>query len=202
MTEQEVQESPKATTRMMPAEGVLALAPRAAVVSPLPKFTKEQADVLKATLCPGYSDEELALFGAYCGRTGLDPFSRQIVTWKDRNGKVVIQTGIDGFRLIAERSGQYDGQDAPALEFTEEVRGEKKVKLLVSATVRVYRKTFSHPISATAYWDEYAPQTIVPGSSWDRMPSVMLSKCAEALALRKAFPNDLSGVYAPEEIQA
>ena len=168
----------------------------------LVKWTPEQLAVIKNTVARGASDTELALFSMICGRTGLDPFTRQIYLIQRRvqeegQWKTVMtpQTGIDGYRVIAERTGKYAGQDAPLFEY--------KAERLNAATVAVYRTDFPRPLVATAFWDEYV-QTNTQGEPirmWKKMPHNQLAKCAEALALRKAFPQDLSGIYTHEEME-
>ena len=153
-------------------------------------FSTEQTALIANTIAKGADQNELALFIGMCKRTRLDPFSRQIYFIK-ANGRVMTQISIDGFRVIAERSGQYAGQDAPIFV-------EKNGKL-ESCSVSVYRWHGSERFQAAvgvAYMAEYAR-----GGNWNQMPHTMLSKVAECIALRKAFPNDLSGLYAPEEME-
>jgi phage recombination protein Bet len=138
---------------------------------------------VKNVLAPDLSDDELKLFAMVAARSGLDPFAKQVYAVK-RKGRVTFQTGIDGYRSIAARTGMYDGQDEP--EFGPWI--EKPFGHPEFCVVRVHRKGVEHPISATAYWDEYKPQD--NDFMWQRMPRVMLAKVAEALALRKAFPYD------------
>lgn len=123
-------------------------------------------------------------------KSGLDPFANQIYFVK-RKGKATIQTGIDGYRLSASRSGEYGGSDDPVFE-------EKDGKP-VKATVTIYRfvKGEKCAFTASARWDEYKPENAF---MWNKMPFTMLGKCAEALALRKAFPQELSGIYTKEEM--
>lgn len=140
---------------------------------------------------------DLAVFLHQAKRTGLDPFARQIYMI-NRGGKFTIQTSIDGFRIVAQRSGNYGGQ-TPAEWCGED--GEWIDVWLgktppLAARVGVYYKDSPHPTYAVAKWDSYAQQSPI----WKKMPDLMLAKCAEALALRKAFPNDLSGVYTDEEL--
>jgi phage recombination protein Bet len=140
---------------------------------------------VRAVLAPDLTDDELKLFAMVANRSGLDPFAKQIYAVK-RKGRVTFQTGIDGYRSIAARTGMYDGQDEP--EFGPAVDGHPE-----SATVRVYRKGVTRAIAATAFWDEYKPAPSNSGDGdimWRRMPHVMIAKVAEALALRKAFPYD------------
>lgn len=157
-------------------------------------FEPEQIKLIKTTIAKDATDDELKLFLYQCGTTGLNPLARQIYFMK-RGGKVSIQVSIDGFRVIAERSGSYAGQDEPVFI----VEGEK----LVGAKVAVYKFSPSgnryQAAVGVAYWDEYCP---VSGQDfmWKKMPRTMIAKVAEALALRKAFPQDLSGLYTMEEM--
>lgn len=150
------------------------------------------------------ADEDLMLFLYTCKRTGLDPLVGQIYAvfrWDSRLGKekMTIQTGIDGMRLVAQRTGEYAGQD-DAKYLPEDESSQYPIK----ATVTVYKMIGGARVSftATARWNEYAQydkQQKLMGL-WPKMPYLMLSKCAEALALRKAFPNELSGIHAREEM--
>lgn len=148
-----------------------------------------QLQAVRSVLAPDLNDAELQLFAMVASRSGLDPFAKQIYGIK-RKGRLTFQTGIDGLRSIAARTGEYDGQDLP--EFGPDCAvfpacASKKHPEYV--TVNVYRKGVSRPIGARAYWHEY-----IPGEGqdfqWWKMPHVMLGKVAEALALRKAFPWD------------
>ncbi len=147
---------------------------------------------VRTVLAPDLGDDELKLFALVATRSGLDPFAKQIYAVK-RQGRVTFQTGIDGYRSIAARTGMYDGQDEP--EFGPICGcGDKRPEGHPEyATVKVYRKGVGRPIAATAHWHEYKPEQGQSGrqdSMWVRMPRVMIAKVAEALALRKAFPYD------------
>ncbi len=169
--------------------------------NPPPKLSREQIDLIKRTVAKGTTDDELQLFLYTAGRTGLDPLAKQIHAIKRWNGRerrevMSIQTGIDGYRLIAERTGHY----APGQEPTYEVDAGE----LVSATAYVKKLVAGvwHPVAASAYYEEYV-QTDREGNptpTWKRMPRLMLAKCAEALALRRAFPAEMSGVYTFDEM--
>jgi len=160
-------------------------------------FNPDQASLIKNYLCKGINDEELKLFHAVCKKTGLDPFMKQIYAVK-RKGKdgeqMTIQTSIDGYRLIAERTGRY----CPGRESTYTYEDGK----VVCATSYVKKQTADgtwHEVAASAYYSEYAPA--YTNNFWSSKPHIMLAKCAESLALRKAFPNELSGLYSDDEMQ-
>ena len=166
-------------------------------------FTPGQIATIKETVANGASDNELKLFLYQCSRTGLDPLSRQIHFIK-RGGKATIQTGIDGFRAIAERTGKYAGNDDYLFNNDMTMFDMLKAKMAypITATATVYKIVGGVKVSfsATAIWEAYCPKG-GEGFMWKKMPYLMLGKCAEALALRKAFPNDLSGVYTEDEMQ-
>lgn len=172
-------------------------------------LTDDQVRLLKDTVCKGASDNELRLFMQVCTTKRLDPFSKQIHAvkrWDRESGREVMtfQTGIDGLRLIAERSGQYRGQTDPL--WCGEDGVWKDVWLAknppAAAKVGVHRVGFPQPLTRVAKWAEYC-QRKKDGTAmamWATMPTNQLAKCAEALALRAAFPEELSGLYADEEM--
>lgn len=162
-------------------------------------WTQEQVDLLKRTIAKDATDDELAFFMHVCQHTRLDPFRRQIHFIKRMSkgeSKVTFQTGIDGYRAIADDTGLYAGNDEPV--FAEKI-GDK---FPLSASVTVYKLVNGEPrpFSATAYWSEYYPGESNDGWMWRKMPRGQLAKCAEALAFRKAFPQKLSNVYTHEEM--
>lgn len=173
------------------------------------KLTRSQIDLLKRTIARGASDEELNMFIQVCKGANLNPFLKQVhlvPRWDTRESREVrtIQVGIDGFRAVAESSGQYAGNDDPIYEGDKEIeygKDKKKVNVPLKATVTVYKMMEGQrqPFTATARWDEYYPGDKM-GFQWHIRPYLMLGKCAEALALRKAFPKLLSGMYAQEEM--
>lgn len=136
-------------------------------------------------------------FLQHCRRTQLDPIARQIYAIC-RKGRWGIQISIDGARLIAERSGKYAGQTP--VEWTGDGQNWTQVWLdrqpPAAARVGVHRSDFREPLYAVANFQAYA----AGGPMWDKMPALMIGKCAEMLALRKAFPQDLSGLYSSEEM--
>jgi len=162
------------------------------------QYNESQLELIKTSYCKGASDEELKLFVAVSKRLGLDIFARQIHAVKRKDNKLgrevmTIQTGIDGYRAVAERTGRYAGSSLPTFEYDE--RGN-----LVSASVVVKKFVQGHicDFAAIAYMSEYMPK--FNNYMWLDRPKGMLSKCAESLALRKAFPQELSGVYTEEEL--
>lgn len=176
-----------------------------------PVITDDKIDLLKRTICKGATNDELALFVSTANRLGLDPFARQIfaVKRKQKDGNdnwievMSIQVSIDGFRLTAQRSGAYAGQVGPHWCGEDGVwRDVWLAKQAPSAArVGVLRRGFAEPLYAVARFDAYA-QTTSKGLNvmWSKMGDLMIAKCAEALALRRAFPAELSGVYSPEEM--
>lgn len=168
----------------------------------LAMWDAEQIDVIKRLICPDISDPELVLFGQVCKRTGLDVFAKQIYAIK-RKGRLTIQTSIDGLRLTAQRSREYAGQDGPQWCGADGVWRDVWLEdgYPSAARVGVYRIGWPRPAWGVATWREYAQYYQgKPQGLWETMPANQLAKCAEAQALRKAFPAELSGLYGAEEM--
>lgn len=195
------------------------------------KFRAPQVALIQR-MNPDCNHDEFDTFMHVAASLGLDPLKKQIYAFvfnKDKPDKrrMSIIVGIDGFRSVAKRSGEYRPDDKPP-RFTidpEAVDADRNPLGLISAEVTAFQ--FSHgswfPVTAIAFWDEFAP--IVEGGTWEegttgkryfkgngkyrldpakdnwrKMPRVMLAKCAEAQAIRRAWPEELSAVYADEEL--
>jgi len=162
-----------------------------------PIMTRDQLELVKRTVANGATDDELALFMHYCNKNGLDPLSKDVYFRKNRNNNgdatISFMTSIDTFRARAELTGQYAGNDDPIFDSEE---SPKKASVTVYKIVDGQRCAFT----ASARWDQYYPGE-KQGFMWRKMPHLMLGKCAEALALRKAFPKQLGKLYVNEEME-
>jgi len=183
--------------------------------------------LIKRTMAKDCNDDEFNIFVNMARQLRLDPLRRQVYAFvfnkddpKKRNMSII--TAIDGFRTIAERTGNYrPDEDEPTYEIDSSLRSPLNPVGLVKAVVRVYKHSHGawHRVTAEAYWEEFAPikdewvydeasnkrkpsgkKTLDTSGNWGKMPRLMLAKVAEALALRKAWPDDFANVYVAEEI--
>ena len=154
------------------------------------------------------------VFLHHAQKTGLDPFSRQTYMigrreWDAKNQRetyrYTIQAGIDGLRVIAERTGRYEGRTPISWCGEDGVWRDvwlDRNRPPTAARCGVYKQGFREPLVSVAVFSEYAG-TKKGGDltkMWATKGSHMIGKVAEALALRAAFPHDLSGIYTPEEM--
>lgn len=162
------------------------------------------------------SDADLEVFFHVVKRTGLDPFARQIymIGRRSKNPrteqwetKQTIQTGIDGYRLIGRRAADRQrvkvSVGAPEWAHTDgSWRPVWSSGWGTPLAARVTIRRDGEPFTAVALFEEYA-QTTAKGdltSMWRTRPAGQIAKCAEALAWRLAFPQDLAGVYVEDEM--
>jgi len=164
------------------------------------EFTPEQEAMIRDMYMSSATPLEATVLLETARARRLDPLKRQIhfvKRWDGEKKREVwsSQVAIDGFRSIAEATGLYDGQDEPEFELDAE-------GLVVCAKVRAYRKDIGRPFVGVAFWDEFCQRTKEgdPTKMWRTMPRTMLAKCAESQALRKAFPEELGGLYSTEEM--
>lgn len=195
---------PQAQAGRDPAE-IIRMASSVGVITK-DNLSAELLNVIKNQICkPRYrsaSDAELAYFIGVCMRTQLDPFARQIYAiFRGKAGeeKLTVQTSIDGFRLIALRTREWEGACDPewcgrdgrwVSVWTEDANP-------FAARVRVLRKGMREPITGLAYWRLFHDTN---GPLWKDGGPHMLAKSAEALAFRRAFPQELSGLYTDDEM--
>lgn len=175
------------------------------------RLSKNESELLKRTVAKGVTDDEFSLFLWVCKKHKLDPLARQVHAVRrflqkhhqDEKGiwvsghQMVIQIGIDGYRALAGRDHpDFGGCDEPEFEFDD---SSKRIPVL--ARIRLWKKGLEHAIVGVAYWDEYAPRDLTKAEAfmWNKMPKHMLAKCAEALALRKGYP-ELADIYTNEEM--
>ena len=166
---------------------VASIQPKAAQV-----FAADQIDLIRRTVARGATDDELKLFLYDCQRRSIHPLDK-LLHFTKRGGRYTPVTSIDLMRSRAADTGELAGSDDAIFQ------GEGKFP--TAATVTVYRLTQGQrfPYTATARWTEYCPSG--EASMWQKMPHTMLAKCSEALALRKAFPQELGGLYTTDEME-
>jgi phage recombination protein Bet len=140
----------------------------------------------------------MAAFIQACQRTGLDPTAKQIYA-AQMGGKWTVLVGVDGMRLVAQRTGQYDGQDPIEWQSTEDGPWTTTPpKAPYAARIRIYRKGISRPLEQTVTMAEFGGK----GGNWTTRPAHMLGIRAETHGFRRLFPMELSGLYTAEDLEA
>ena len=155
-------------------------------------LTQKHLKLIKDQIAPKSTQSEFELFVMMARRTRLDPLLKQLYFIKYGEGaraNVSYVTSIDGYRIIAHRTDDFGGIDEP--KYTRNNRGE-----VTHCTISVYKKDSDRPFSATVKFSEYTTGK----NLWGTKPETMIAKVAEAHALRKAFPQDLSGIYTTDEM--
>jgi phage recombination protein Bet len=185
--------------------------------------------LIRDTVAKQASETEFNWFIDICRHTRLDPLRKQIYCFvfhasDAKKRQMVPVTAIGGLRAIAQRTGTYRADNrAPRLETDESLRDSLTNPLgIIRAEVSVFQHSHGewHEIVGEAYWEEFAPivdewvddpeagrrrpsgkrMLDKTKDGWRRMPRLMLAKCAEAVALRKAWPDDLGNLYEETEI--
>lgn len=156
--------------------------------------TEQQLELIKRTVAQNATNAELELFLYDCRRRGTHPLDK-LIHFTKRGGKYTPITSIDYMRSRAAESGEYAGSE-------DAIFNGDPMSAGFTATVTVYRLVQGKrcPFTATARWSEYCPAS-GQDMMWRKMPHTMLAKCAEGLALRKGFPQQLQGLYIREEME-
>ena len=175
------------------------------------KFSSEEIGLIHRRMMKEASPDDVAMFVATCERTGLDPFAGQIMPSSrnsQKNGVWITTWGcivkIDGFRKIAVDTGEYEGQEGPWWCGKDGVWKDlwtDPKDPCFAAKVLVHRKGFRSGLAGIAKYDAYVQKKKEggPNAVWATLGDHMTAKCAEALALRRAFPNELAGLYTEDE---
>ena len=162
-------------------------------------FTDVQLAALQNLGVATNSRAEVEMFFHQAKASGLDPFKREIYMIT-RKGKPTIQTGIDGFYKIADRVSRKTGGTWGIPETYWCGDDGQWVDVWLSpkapAAAKVVVERDGSRFTTVATTAEYMAE----GPLWKKMPARMIAKCAEALAIRRAFPDDLSGLHTSEEM--
>ncbi|MEE7442650.1 phage recombination protein Bet [Methylobacterium oryzae] len=183
-------------------------------------YDKSQTSLIRRTYAKDTTDDEFNMFIEICKRQQLDPFRKQIhaLVFNKKNAdkrQVAFITGIDGYRAIAKRAGNYrPDENEPQITYDESLIGPLNPKGIVKAVVTVWQYAVDgwYPVRGVAMWDEFVPvgdewengkrtgKRKIMKDNWVNMPIVMIVKCAEAQALRRGWPEDMGGIYIQEEM--
>lgn len=196
------------------------IAPVKAAVSAPRAYNAAQLQLIHKTVAKDTTKDEFDMFVEICNRANLDPFRKQIYALvfnkeKEDKRQVAFITGIDGYRSIAKRAGNYrPDENPPEIVYDPDlIDPATNPKGIVRATVTVWQYAVDgwYPIRGTAAWDEFAPvvdewenrqktgKKKLGKENWRTMSEVMISKCAEAQALRRGWPEETSGINTWDE---
>jgi phage recombination protein Bet len=178
----------------------------------------KQLDLVRRTVAKDCNPDEFNQFIHICKTVRLDPLRRQIYAFvfgKNADRRMTVVTSIGGYRAIAERTGNYrPGKTETVLGDTVDAMANPLGVSHAVATVYKYVHGDWHGVTETAYWSEFAPLKEIweddkptgrfrldpKKDNWRRMPRVMIEKCAEAKALRRAWPDDFDGLFSEDEM--
>lgn len=155
-------------------------------------MTDAQVQLVKDTMCPNATPDEMALFFYQCNKRGLDPLKKEIYFIKFGGKMAIVEAVYSAFRT-AHRTGEFAGNEPTRFEFDKDGN-------LISATAVMKRLMKGGAIATFTHTCDFVEYNKKVGQ-WGVMPKRMLEKCAEVGALRKAFPEELAGVYIEEEMQ-
>ena len=194
------------------------------------EHTPKQIALVKHTIAKDCNDDEFNLFMEAARSYGLDPFRKQIMPLvfgknaRDQSKRrMSIVVSRDGLRVIAQRCKNYRPASEPAeVVFNDELKSDTNPKGIEYARVYLWQQDNKgewFKVVGEAYWDEFAPlkdewidnpetgrgektgrQVLDTSGNWAKMPVVMITKCAEAQALRAGWPDQFSGIYVEEEL--
>lgn len=158
--------------------------------------------------CPQASAAEAYVFNAWCSHNGLDPWKREAYLVKYGNSPAQMLTAKDAFTKRAEANPRYQGQKAGVVVINREGKIENRVgelvlegEELVGGWADVYVKDYVTPISTVVGFKERCQyRDGKPQAKWATSPALMIRKCALVAALREAFPNEVGGMYVPDEM--
>lgn len=156
----------------------------------LQDFTDQQMELIKGTVAKGATTDELKLFLYRCKNLGLDPLKTgQIYFVKYGTNPGTIVVGLDGFRILAAKTGKHAG--------TERGVVRDDTGKCIGAWCKVYHKNWEHPATEEVSRHEYDTGKAM----WAKMPETMLKKVAECAALRMAFPQTMGDIHIAEELE-
>jgi len=194
----------KKSTALVPAKRRRIVRPRTYEPKDTAWWSPRREEIVRDLYAKKATDEMFFVYRSVCQALNLSPLAHHIycvVRYSDKEKRDVmaIQIGINGYRLIAERTKKYRGRTLPL--FCGEDGEWKEVwaagKGLVAAKVGVRRADTNEAVYNVAHLEEfYDPKSPI----WKSMPRNQLAKCAEAGALRAGFPQEFAGTYIHEEL--